>query len=155
MSLLEVTLHKETIDNKVKSISVVIQWDDQACGKEDAPLISEHSTAIQSNVATNAAACSSKKNRRSRRATVPRSPDRLLPTDRLILNALLARIPQGKQITKPVRLQELMEECEISRSQARICLKRLTEKGLIKRISDGVKLGSQEGYSYKISPVLR
>jgi hypothetical protein len=131
MSFLEVTLHEEIADNKVRSVSIVIQLNDQAGGE--------------------LATYNNKRLTRPIRARTPRSPDRLLPSDRLVLNALRARVPQGEQVTMPVRLKELMKECEISRSQARICLKRLTEKGLVSRISNGVNWGSQEGYPYKIS----
>jgi hypothetical protein len=75
---------------------------------------------------------------------------RLHPTDRLVLNALHARLPKGKRITSPVRLRELMGECGISRSQARICLRRLAEKEIVKRVTEGVALGSHVGYRYEL-----
>lgn len=80
----------------------------------------------------------------------PRSDKHLLPTDRLVLNALSARIPQGEQATLPMRVSELMGECEISRRQVQICLKRLGEKGFIKRLVIGEAAGSHEGYRYQI-----
>jgi DNA-binding MarR family transcriptional regulator len=75
---------------------------------------------------------------------------RLLPSDRVILDALRARLPKGEQVTKPVRTRELIDVCEISRRQVQICLRRLEEKGLIKRILDGTYIGQQSGYRYQI-----
>ena len=76
---------------------------------------------------------------------------RLLPSDRVVLNSLRARILPGAQVTTLVRTLELEAECEISRRQVQICLKRLSEKGIIKRIIEGRGVGSQEGYRYQIS----
>jgi hypothetical protein len=78
------------------------------------------------------------------------SGNRLLPTDRLVLNALLSRVPQGEKMTIPVRVQELMTECLISRRQVQICLKRLSSKGLIKRLLDEMEVGGHKGYRYRI-----
>jgi hypothetical protein len=75
---------------------------------------------------------------------------RLLPTDRLVLNALSARVPHGERVTLPVKVSELMSECEISRRQVQICLKRLGEKGFIKRLIGGAEAGSHEGHRYQI-----
>lgn len=76
---------------------------------------------------------------------------RLLPSDRVVLNSLRARILPGTQVTTLVRTRELEAECEISRRQVQICLKRLTERGIIRRIIEGRGVGSQEGYRYQIS----
>lgn len=76
--------------------------------------------------------------------------NRLRPSDRLVLIALCAKVPEGTSITPPVRVRELMEECSISRKQVQICLKRLGEKRMISRITKGVTVGSQEGYRYRI-----
>lgn len=135
MRLLEVKLYDNTADG-LNGLSVVIQLHDQAGGKEQRLTISRHHTKGQ---------------RRREDDSATQLRDRLLPTDRLVLNALLARVSEGEQETKPVRLQELMDECGISRSQARICLKRLTERGLVSRIYGGSRADNQEGYSYKIS----
>lgn len=75
----------------------------------------------------------------------------LLPTDRIVLNALHARIPWGEHTTELVCVRELAVECEISRRQVQICIKRLTEKRLIKRLVDEKNIGSNNGYRYWIS----
>jgi hypothetical protein len=92
--------------------------------------------------------CNSK---RLPRAATRKSEKRLLPSDRVILDALRQRVPQGKQITTPVRNGELMEECSISRRQVQICLKRLTGKGLIKRLANGTDVGTNAGSRYFIT----
>lgn len=75
----------------------------------------------------------------------------LLPSDRVVLDALNARLPQGALITPHISTRELMEECTISRRQVQICLKRLSDKGLIKRLVNGVNTGNSNGYRYQIS----
>lgn len=79
------------------------------------------------------------------------SGKRLLPSDRVVLNALRQRVPRGKQVTTLVRTRELEAECELSRRQVQICVKRLSEKGLIKRLSKSADLGSTEGCRYHLS----
>jgi predicted transcriptional regulator len=54
-------------------------------------------------------------------------------------------------VTTPVRNSELVEECSISRSQVRICLKRLTGKGLVKRLVDEADIGANAGYRYFVT----
>jgi len=76
---------------------------------------------------------------------------RLLPSDRVVLNALRARVPQGEQVTMLVRTRELVVECEISRRQVQICLKRLSEKGIIKRLLEDTSPGSSDGYRYQLA----
>jgi DNA-binding MarR family transcriptional regulator len=151
MRFLEVKLYDKMATSLESGISIIIDWQDSADGKENILFISRQSETIQSKRKVVITAHGDENRSRSRHESPARSPNRLLPTDRLVLNALRARVPQGAQVTKPVRLQELIEECEISRSQVRICLKRLTEKGLVNRLDDGVSLGSQDGYSYKLS----
>lgn len=75
---------------------------------------------------------------------------RLLPSDRIVLNALRSRLSRGEQVTTLVRTRELMVECDISRRQVQICLKRLSERGLIKRLVDAENVGSNVGYRYQI-----
>lgn len=79
-----------------------------------------------------------------------RSPDRLLATDRIVLDALRARLSEGSTETPPVRVRELMGECSISRRQVGICLKRLNEKGQILRVGNGKLAGTTEGFRYRI-----
>lgn len=76
---------------------------------------------------------------------------RLLPSDRIVLNALRQRVPKGKQVTIPVRIRDLEAECEISRRQVQICVKRLKERGLIKRLIGDTELGRTGGYQYQLS----
>jgi hypothetical protein len=83
--------------------------------------------------------------------TTRKAEKQLLPSDRVILDALRRRVSQGKQITTPVRNGELMEECSISRRQVQICLKRLTGKGLIKRLTNETEVGTNAGYRYFIT----
>jgi hypothetical protein len=84
-------------------------------------------------------------------ASVEKSAKQLLPTDRVILDALHRRVPRGEQVTVPVRNGELAAECEISRRQVQICLKRLMEKRLIKRLIGESGIGSHVGYQYLMS----
>lgn len=151
MRFLEVELYDESGGSAARSISIVIRLRDKAGEKEDFSA-SIPNRDKQSRRGAGAAMRGDKRHGRSRKVSTRTSRDRLLPSDRLVLNALLARVPQGERVTQPVRLQELVEECEISRSQARICLKRLNERGLVSRLLDEVCSGNQEGYSYKISP---
>jgi hypothetical protein len=79
------------------------------------------------------------------------SGKRLLPSDRVVLNALRQRVPRGKQVTTLVRTRELEAECELSRRQVQICVKRLSEKGFIKRLSKSMDSGNTEGCRYHLS----
>ena len=84
-------------------------------------------------------------------APVEKSGKQLLPTDRVILDALRRRVPPGEQTTIPVRNGELAAECEISRRQVQICLKRLTDRRLVKRLIGESGVGSHAGYRYLMS----
>jgi len=79
-----------------------------------------------------------------------RTTDRLRPTDKLVLDALRARVPEGAAETAPVTIRELMGECFISRRQVGICLRRLNERGMINRIGDDALSGRVEGYCYRV-----
>lgn len=83
-----------------------------------------------------------------------RTTDRLRPTDKLVLDALRARVPEGAAETAPVTVRELMGECFISRRQVGICLRRLNEKGMINRVGDDALSGRAEGYRYRIQEQL-
>lgn len=154
MRFVEVNFYGHTINDTVNSVSVIIRWNEQANGKEVCPDTSIHSTAAQSKHEANVAKNSTQNYTYSHRRSTSRSGDHLRPTDRLVLNALRARIPQGEQITNPVRVQELTEECGVSRRQAQICLKRLIERGLVERLINGLSAGRREGYAYKICPAV-
>jgi hypothetical protein len=79
-----------------------------------------------------------------------RTTGRLRPTDKLVLDALRARVPEGAAETAPVTVRELMGECFISRRQVGICLRRLNEKGMINRVGEDTLSGRAEGYRYRI-----
>jgi hypothetical protein len=95
---------------------------------------------------------SNKKKERShtQRGASVRSTNRLLPTDKLVLDSLRGRVPYGENETPPVRARELMGECSISRRQVGICLRRLNEKGMIIRVSEDSAPGRGDGYRYRI-----
>jgi len=76
---------------------------------------------------------------------------RLLPSDRIVLQALRARLPCGGHVTAPVRAREIMDSCEISRRQVQICLRRLAEKGYIKRLIHKSDLGSNAGHQCRLT----
>lgn len=149
MRFLEVKLYDNTASG-LNELSVVIQLHDRAGGKEQSATISKDDANPQSRHEDHTVTHDDADGTSSRQSRAAQRRVRLLPTDRLVLNALRARVPEGEQLTKPVRLQELMEECAISRRQAQICLKRLTEMELINRLSDGMSLGNKDGYPYKI-----
>lgn len=86
-----------------------------------------------------------------RAVPVEKAGKQLLPTDRVILDALRRRVPLGEQTTILVRNSELAAECEISRRQVQICLKRLTDRRLIKRLIGESGVGSHVGYQYLMS----
>jgi|SRR5215213_5412809 len=137
--------------NRVFTISIVIQWceqdDEEAENNRGRP---HCKSAAQDQQRTRAKVRKAERPIGTKRMRTPNTPSRLLSTDKLVLNALHARILHGEAITPPVRLRELMEECSISRRQVQICLRRLSERGMITRITEGVTLGSQEGYRYHV-----
>lgn len=140
-----------TSKRKVHTVSVTIQW----C-EEEVTAVSRHSRVAPTAVAEgqrHAArmADDGEAPRRMSEAGARLSGKRLLPSDRVVLNALRQRVPQGKQVTTLIRTRELEEECELSRRQVQICVRRLSEKGLIKRLSKNTDLGSTDGYRYHIS----
>lgn len=151
MRFLEVNFYGKADTSDTDGISVVIRWREQVGRKEDAPLIAMLSMGIRSNEAADVVEYSESKSSRPHPISTANSSDRLRPTDRLVLNALRARIAPGEQVTRLVRLQELMNECAISRRQVQICLRRLTERGLVNRVPNEIKLDNQEGFAYKIS----
>ncbi len=154
MRVLAVELYEESGESTARSLSLVIRLCDEAGVNEDSASLGLSKTKQRQRGESAPARVDVRHIRSCKAGTAP-SRDRMLPSDRLVLNALLARVPQGKKVTRPVRLLEPMEECEISRSQARISLKRLNERGLVSRLLSGSCLGNQEGYSYKISPEVK
>jgi hypothetical protein len=149
METLDITLHGVSDKSKSSTISILIQWhEDNDSPTEENPH-TRHKAMPQGQRRTEPA--HDNEQSRTHQIGVPTSNDRMLPSDQLVLNALRARVPRGVLTTKPVRIQELMDECAISRRQVQICLKRLTEKGIVKRLSNEATIGSQEGCRYKVS----
>lgn len=153
MANLDINLYGFPDEDKVSSISICIQW-------QKAPdyitANSSHSlTSNREELNQHPAAVTPVREdlHQTHHINTSQPRDRLRPTDRLVLYALHARVPQGQKTTIPVRLHELMDECSISRKQVQICLKRLAEKGIISRVTEGVVVGTQEGYSYRISQI--
>lgn len=134
---------------KIHTVSIIIQWREEDAEIADNPKFSNIETTSRSQQHKNAVV------QDDRRRSIPdkkvESPHkRLLPSDRIVLEALRACLPMGGQVTTPVRTRELIDACEISRRQVQICLRRLNENGLIKRILDGTCAGQQDGYRYQI-----
>lgn len=136
---------------KVHTVCVTIRWCDDEVVAED-----EHGSGIpatlaqsQQHIERSIGYNEALHNVSKLSASLPSK--RLLPSDRVVLNALRARVPQGKQITSQVRVRELEAECEISRRQVQICVKRLIEKGLIKRVIEDTNLGNASGNRYHLS----
>lgn len=155
MANLDINLYGFPDEDKVSTISISIQWRSApdymtANGSHDL-------TTNRAELAQPPAAVTSVREelRQTQGISISQPRDRLRPTDRLVLYALHARVPQGQKVTLPVRLHELMDECSISRKQVQICLKRLTEKGMISRVTEGVVVGTQEGYRYHISQAVK
>lgn len=135
---------------KIHTVSVTIQWCEEdamvVCEQGRAPLAtvakSQHYTegVVEGEAPHNTSATSAKT-----------SNKRLLPSDRIVLSALRQRVPQGKRVTTLVRTRELEVECEISRRQVQICIKRLSERGFVKRLFEGTGSGDTSGYRYHLS----
>jgi hypothetical protein len=135
------------VEVNVRSITVTIRWHDRG---QAAELILHEEELRLGSRAEKIRELPSKSGKRPPRVAVEKSGKKLLPTDRVILDALRKRVPQGDQATVPIRNGELMEECSISRRQVQICLKRLAGKGLIRRLLEAADIGSHAGYRYFI-----
>lgn len=136
---------------KIHTVSVTIRWCEEeviAEGKRRGPPLAGAAQSQQHMVGTG---INGEASRNSPRLSVQPSIKRLLPSDRLVLNALRARVPPGKQVTTRVRTRDLEAECEISRRQVQICVKRLRERGLIKRLIEDSDIGGTGGYRYHLS----
>lgn len=136
--------------SKIRTISIIIHWceaDTEIGGY--IPICSHMEAALREPQAKNIPAQDRRKhNTLDKRMRSPRK--RMLPSDRVVLEALRARLPSGEQVTTPVRTREIMEVCEISRRQVQICLRRLIEKGYIKRLLQEDNLGNHTGHQYKL-----
>jgi hypothetical protein len=137
---------------KVHTVSITVQWrEDEAELAEGTSSSLSFDKTAQSQQLTEEAGRGDANRDRIHHASETHSSKRLLPSDRVVLNALRARVPKGTQVTTLVRTRELQTECEISPRQVQICLRRLNEKGLVKRLLVGVTGGSQDGYHYQLS----
>jgi hypothetical protein len=144
MATLDITLRGVTADS---TVSIHIQVD----GVEKTPRRVEKAGDVKADLLhADLTSHKRKKLASAAKSASSRPPDRLRPTDKLVLDALRARIPQGETETPPVRVRELMGECFISRRQVGICLRRLNEKGMIRRVGEDTLSGRVEGYRYRI-----
>jgi hypothetical protein len=143
-----------TTKGKIHTVSIVIQWHE-----EDAELADSDSNNLQFKESSlcprvkKVAGYADKKSDSHNKGAV-RSGNRLLPSDRVVLNALCAYVPSGKRVTTPVRTRELVTACEISRRQVQICLRRLAEMKIIRRLTKGTSSGNQEGFRYQVSQAM-
>lgn len=137
---------------KIHTVSITIQW----C-EEDVELDNDESNKLQFKEASLRQRVKkdlghSDKKFGFHNKSAERPSKRLLPSDRVVLNALCAYIPRGKRVTTPVRTRELISVCDISRRQVQICLRRLAEMKIIKRLAaEEPSFGNQEGFRYQIS----
>lgn len=139
---------------KLHTVSITIQWCEEDIDPNNGePNKSQFKEATLRQRVTRGIGYGNKKNG-FHNATSKRPSKRLLPTDRIVLNALCAYVPRGKHVTTPVRTRELTSLCEISRRQVQICLRRLAEKKIIKRLAEGSGFGNHEGYRYQISQTM-
>ena len=137
--------------SKIYTVSITVQW------HEDISRVKIDANSFKVEIAANGRMRVRKtKNRdaprhQASKINVERISTHLLPSDRIVLHALRSRVLKGGDVTVPVSVRELVEECTISRRQVQICLKRLSEKELAKRILKSADLGSHNGYCYQIS----
>lgn len=137
---------------KVYTITILIQWQD-----DDVADIEDIARGVQSNTTSrnkgdrNYATPQGLKGKSAFHVSERHPQERLRPTDKLVLSALRASVSEGTQVTVPISVRELMVECQISRRQVQICLKRLIEKSLIERLVNAGDWGSHEGCRYQIA----
>lgn len=140
--------------HKIHTVSVTIRWCEEEViaeaghGEHGGPALV---TAAQIKQHVEGTANNGEAAHNTARMSALPSIKRLLPSDRVVLNALRARVPWGEQITTQVRTRELEAECEISRRQVQICVRRLRERGLIKRLIDDSDIGGAGGFRYHLS----
>jgi hypothetical protein len=139
---------------KIHTVSIIIQWreEDAALADSDSENLRFKESSLCQRVKKVARYTDKKSDSHNKGAV--RSGKRLLPSDRVVLNALCAYVPSGKHVTTPVRMRELVATCEISRRQVQICLRRLAEMKIIRRLTKGTSSGNQEGYRYQVSQAM-
>lgn len=138
--------------NRVCTISITIEWCD--ANDADATYSLKPNVIARGKENLRAKSQSNEHSDRSRRAHSQRTVLPLLPTDRIVLDALRARVPRNKRMTPAVSVRELVAECRISRRQTQICLRRLEAMKIIRRLTEGSSLGNQEGYKYQVSQAM-
>jgi hypothetical protein len=137
---------------KTHTVSIVIQWHEEGADITDSPPDDSEFRVKSLSQSLDEGAAYDERQHSTQDIAAQRSSKRLLPSDRVVLDALRARIPQGEKVTRLVRTRELETECGISRRQVQICLKRLSEKGFIKRLLVDSAPGNTDGYRYQLSP---
>lgn len=141
--------------NKVCIVSITIQWCEANDGHtREADRNPELGIPTKSKQNTERGSRSDEFTNRSRQVHVSRTIDRLRPTDRIVLDALRAHMPENKRVTPAVRISQLVSECMISRRQVQICLRRLEGMKIIRRLTNSSSLGSQEGNRYQVSKAM-
>lgn len=136
---------------KIHIVSVTIQWCEEDATSEVKQDTVTHAPTAESQRSQKRSRVYDEKLRDPLDASARPHGKRLLSSDRVVLNALRQRVPRGKQVTTPVRTRELEVECELSRRQVQICIKRLSEKRFIKRLSNNADLGNTEGCRFHLS----
>jgi hypothetical protein len=143
MATLDITLHGVTANSTI-SIRVKLN------GVEKSPTRTGKSDSGVAGRRLNQSSGGNKRRTTVAKGDSAHSAVRLLPSDRLVLYSLRARLPADATETPPIRIRDLMSECSISRRQVGICLRRLNEKGMISRVGEGSLSGRTEGYRYRI-----
>ena len=136
--------------NRVCRVSITIQWVEEYGAELENAVSNLQPNLTQAQQQKASKVRTAERAARTQRMPVPSTASRLLPTDRIIIDALRRRVPEGDSATTPVSIKELMTECIISRRQVQICLRRLSEKKAIRRLIDEVSLGSPKGYRYQV-----
>jgi hypothetical protein len=139
---------------KIHTVSIIIQWHEEDVELADSDSNNLHFKESLLCPRVKKVAGYTDKKSDSHNKGVVRSGSRLLPSDRVVLNALCAYVPNGKRVTTPVRTRELVAACEISLRQVQICLRRLAEMKIIRRLTKGTSSGNQEGYRYQVSQAM-
>jgi DNA-binding MarR family transcriptional regulator len=136
---------------KVYTITILIQWQDgDDAGRQNIARGAKSNRASRKQRGANYASHHVSDSRRDFHIPEQSSKGRLRPTDRLVLGALRANVSEGTLVTVPISVRELVAECQISRRQVQICLKRLIEKELIERLINAEDWGSHKGCRYRI-----
>jgi hypothetical protein len=136
---------------KVYTITILIQWQEgDDADKQNITRCAKSNKVSRKQRGTNYASPHGPDSRRDFHVSEQSSKGRLRPTDKLVLGALRANVSKGTLVTVPISVRELGAECQISRRQVQICLKRLIEKELIERLVNADDWGSRKGCRYRM-----